>query len=104
MDYLFQMLVVYAADDVSGDKQTTKKSSEPRNKKPIVGSKFSDDIKNLRERFTMNPGTEIIITLQELLKICPRERKRSDAYRGLIEELKRQRITLTIKSRKNRTP
>ena len=91
MDYLFQMLVVYAADDVTGEKQTTKKSSEPRNKKPIGGSKFSDDIKNL-------------ITLQELLKICPRERKRSDAYRGLIEELKRQKITLTIKSRKNRTP
>ncbi len=101
MDYLFQMLVVYAADDVN---QTTVKTSEPKNKKPIVGSKFSDDIKNLRERFTMNPGTEIIITLQELLKICPRERKRSDAYRGLIEELKRQKITLTIQSRKNRTP
>ena len=102
MDYLFQMLVVYAADDVSGDKQTTVKTSEPRNKKPIGGSKFFDDIKNLRERFTMNPGTEIIITLQELLKICPRERKRSDAYRGLIEELKRQKITLTIKSRKTK--
>jgi len=42
MDYLFQMLVVYAADDVN---QTTVKTSEPRNKKPIVGSKFSDDIK-----------------------------------------------------------
>ena len=99
MDYLFQMLVVYAADDVN---QTTKKSSELRNKKPIVGSKFSDDIKNLRERFTMNPGTEIIITLQELLKICPRERKRCDAYKGLVEELKKQNITLTIKSRKTK--
>lgn len=99
MDYLFQMLVVYAADDVN---QTTVKTSEPRNKKPIVGSKFSDDIKNLRERFTMNPGTEIIITLQELLKICPRERKRCDAYRGLVEELKRQNITLTITSRKSK--
>ena len=76
------MLVVYAADDVSGDKQTTKKSSEPRNKKPIGGSKFSDDIKNLRERFTMNPGTEIIITLQEQLNQEKTERPEYLINRG----------------------
>ena len=94
------MLVFYAADDTN---QNTAKPSESKNRKPVSGSKFSEDIKNLRERFTMNPGTEIIITLQELLKICPRERKRCDAYRGLVEELKRQNITLTITSRKSKT-
>ena len=99
MDYMYQMLVFYAADDTN---QNTAKPSESKNCKPIGVSKFSEDIKNLRERFTMNPGTEIIITLQELLKICPRERKRCDAYKGLVEELKKQNITLTIKSRKTK--
>ena len=44
----------------------------------------------------------IEITLKELLEICPRERRRTDAYTGLISFLKgKMGIILTIKSQKS---
>lgn len=41
--------------------------------------------------FTVGLKTGLCIetTLQEILGICPREKKRSDAYKGLTEYLKR---------------
>ncbi len=53
--------------------------------------------------FTVGLKTGLCIetTLQEILGICPREKKRSDAYKGLTEYLKRSYdITLIIKSQK----
>lgn len=47
-------------------------------------------------------GVCIDIELQELLKICPRERKRIEAYNGLVSELAKRGTVLTIKSRKTR--
>lgn len=44
----------------------------------------------------------IDIELQELLKICPRDRKRIEAYNGLVSELAKRGIVLTIKSRKTK--
>ena len=66
-------------------------------------TKFESDIAALkllyRDRFST--GLCITTTLRDLLLICPRERHRSDAYKGLIGHLKEQYgITLTIKSRK----
>ena len=54
-----------------------------------------------RENF--KTGLCIEITLKELLEICPRERKRTDAYTGLISFLKgKMGITLNIKSQKSK--
>ena len=39
-------------------------------------------------------------SLQEILQILPRNRKRSDAYTGLVKYLQSRGVTLTIKSSK----
>ena len=46
-------------------------------------------------------GKQIEITLQELLTLIPRTRKRSDAYRGLASKLERLGVKLNITT--NRT-
>ena len=47
-------------------------------------------------------GKIINVTLQELLSLLPRTRKRSDAYRGLISKLERKGVTLNITSKKSK--
>lgn len=41
-------------------------------------------------------GKQIEVTLQELLALIPRTRKRSDAYRGLASKLERLGVKLNI--------
>ena len=67
---------------------------------PYVG-----EIKKLEDAlFDGHPlvsGSCINITLQELLKICPKKRRRKDAFQGLQKTLNKMGVTLNIKSRKN---
>lgn len=69
-------------------------------------NKYESDIEALkllyRDRFST--GLTIIETsLQDILRICPRERKRADAYTGLASYLKKQYgITLIITSNKTK--
>lgn len=63
-------------------------------------SKFDKDIESLRNYVgeSFQTGLSIEITLAELLKIVPRNRRRSDAYNSLIRHLKENfNITLKIK-------
>lgn len=76
------------------------------NEMNIVPLQYRDDVENLKSYVgedNWKAGLEITITLQELLTICPRQRKRSDSYRKLIayldEELK---IKITIKKKEKR--
>ena len=66
----------------------------------IVPDAFKSDIENLKAYVGENRwqrGLQISLSLQELLGICPRERKRSDAYRKLIKYLADEwNINLTI--------
>lgn len=58
---------------------------------------------SIGDGFTVGLKTGLCIetTLQEILGICPRERKRSDAYKGQVGYLERSyNITLIIKSQK----
>ena len=68
-------------------------------------SKYAGDIKRLEDAlFDGHPlvrGSCINITLQELLKICPRKRRRKDSFQGLQKSLNKMGVTLNIKSRKN---
>jgi hypothetical protein len=64
--------------------------------------KFDADIEALGLFFSLEPGSEIEIQLQGLLLICPRNRRRNDAYQGLIGELGRRGVKLSIKNRKNK--
>lgn len=56
----------------------------------IVPDQFKSDIDNLKTYVgedRWQRGLQISLSLQELLGICPRERKRSDAYSKLIKYL-----------------
>lgn len=71
----------------------------------IVPDEFKSDIENLKAHIGVRhwkSGLQITLSLQELLQICPRERKRSDAYGKLIKYLADEwKISLTIKKRMN---
>lgn len=71
---------------------------------PKTNEKYSDDIKALTEKYgEFKIGLCIELELSELLIIVPRERRRIDAYRGLISHLQEKYgVTLTIKSRKTK--
>lgn len=89
---------VCAAPDV------IEKSSIPS--KPIP-PKYEKDIEALKEKYgeeLLSTGLCIIsMTLQEALSIMPRERRRIDAYRGLVSYLgKVWKIELKITSQKTK--
>lgn len=70
-----------------------------------IPEKYKKDVEALREKYGdyFSTGLCIEITLKELLEICPRERRRTDAYIGLISFLKAKLgITLNIKSQKSK--
>ena len=74
-------------------------SSEP------IPEKYQRDIEALRQKYgdAFKTGLCINLTLQEALSIIHRERKRIDAYSGLVSYLIRELgITLTITSQKNK--
>ena len=79
---------------------------ETGNNKPV--DQYADEIKKIEDELygghqLLKSGTCIDITLQELLQIIPRRRRRIDAYRGLQRALsKRRGVTLRIKSNKTK--
>lgn len=88
------------------EQQPSQKTSMPQEiKKPlIVPLQYRDDVEKLKTYVgdeNWKPGFLIELELRDLLSICPRERKRSDAYRKLIAYLKdEQKIELKIKTKK----
>lgn len=77
-------------------------------RKVIIPDKFSSDVKALCEYAgidTMTPGMHIKMSLQEILTIIPKERRRTDSYKPLISFLNDEmNITLeltTLKSKSN---
>ena len=80
-----------------GDKE------ERLNSRRIEKKQYEKEVSILASHFGgLQAGTTgLCITLQEMLQLCPRDRKRSDAYRGLVSYLAdTYNIELTIKSRK----
>lgn len=66
-------------------------------------SKYQADIDAIESHYgKLYDGLTIETTLQELLPIAPRNRKRIEAYNGLVSELKKRGVTLNIKSRKTK--
>lgn len=65
--------------------------------------KYDSDVKALRERYGIKfkSGLCIEISLKEAMILCPRARRRVDAYTGLIGHLKREYgVELVINSQK----
>ena len=80
-----------------GSNKTSPKSLPEKYRKDValLQSKYGDAFKT---------GFCIDLTLQEALSLMQRERKRVDAYSGLISYLKRELgITLTITSQKTKS-
>lgn len=73
----------------------------------IIPAKYAEDVEKLKDyigeaRFVS--GLCIDVSLQELLEVVPRQRKRSDSYKTLISFLKDElNINLTIKTRRKNT-
>lgn len=94
-------------DDVSApipEAQEKRVKSAPVGK--VKQNPLADDIKRLEDAFSngqpLESGQEINVTLQELLRIVPRNRPRKDAYKHLQRVLKDEMgVILTIKSRKD---
>ena len=99
---LLQQLIEFTASGqtlYAAPKPTSQNLKEEKPK--LTTNKYEDDITALSVFYSLEPG-EITIELRDLLCICPRERPRVDAYRGLVTELSRRGVVLTIKSRKSK--
>lgn len=100
------MIVTFLRDLFGGCRET------PPDSREAVGevkngskrsNKYDSDVKALKERYRVEfkTGVCIRIPLKEILEICPRERKRVDAYAGLVSHLKREYgVELVITSNK----
>ena len=68
-----------------------------------VKGKYAADVEALEANYGSLCNTGLCISLQDLLQICPRNRKRIESYQGLVNYLKAEYgATLTIKSRKTK--
>lgn len=84
---------------------TTPDVIEESSNSPETPKKYREDIESLQEHYgnSFKTGLCITINLQELLELCPRERKRIDAYRGLVSYLEKNwGIVLKIISQKTK--
>ena len=93
-------------DDVSAPIPEAQEKSECAPVVEVKQDSITADIKRLEEAFSnrqpLESGMEINVTLQELLRIVPRNRARKDAYKHLQRVLKDEMgVILTIKSRKD---
>ena len=66
-----------------------------------LGDPYADEIKRLEAEYgPFANGVSITVELKKLLEICPRRRRRKDAYRNLQKTLDEMGVTLKIKSQK----
>lgn len=74
--------------------------------KTNIPEKYRKDVALLQSKYgdAFKTGFCINLTLQEALSIMPRERRRIDAYSGLVSCLKKEwDMTLSIKSQKTKS-
>ena len=94
-----------AGDDIK-ERAVTEDSFIPeiRPSEPIPEMKDDIDPEILLLAKTYGPltnGVKIELSLQEVLQLFPRQRKRSNAYKGLIKKVKEQfNVELTIGTKK----
>ena len=81
-EYMFSLVTDEFA--VVSQGQEISPSQEQNKVEKVVRGKFLRDLEALRDSgYSLSSGSKIEITLQEILKICPRDRKRVDAYTSL---------------------
>lgn len=85
-EYMFSLVTDEFA--VVSQGQEISPSQEQNKVEKVVRGKFLRDLEALRDNgYSLSPGSQIEITLQDILRICPRDRKRVDAYNSLVKYL-----------------
>lgn len=83
---MFEYMFSLVTDEfkVVGEGQETQHSKEQNKVEKSVKGKFIRDLEALRDNgYSLSSGSNIEICLQDILKICPRDRRRVDAYNSL---------------------
>ena len=113
MIQLLQAMFSSMAETWHGSKWVVRSPIKAQDEKSITSAPsvkaddpYADDIHRLEDALNegrpLDNGRCIEITLQDLLQIIPRKRRRIDAYRGLVSRLNKMGVTLTINSQKSR--
>ena len=89
-------------DDVSAPIPEAKEKSECAPVGKVKQNPLTEDIKRLEAEYGhLTEGMSLTVELKHLLVLCPRSRRRKDAYKKLQNVLHRDRgVILTIKSQK----
>lgn len=103
------MIITFLRDLFGGDREVPHNSKKPVGKvrnDSKRSDKYGSDVEALKLRYRIEletTGVCIEIPLRDILEICPRERKRVDAYTGLVSYLKNEYgVTLKITSNKTK--
>lgn len=83
---MFEYMFSLVTDEfkVVGEGLETQHSKEQNKVEKSVKGKFIRDLEALRDNgYSLTSGSSIEICLQDILKICPRDRRRVDAYNSL---------------------
>ena len=99
----FENMLRFAANDKTPIKEKECHKQQTTASKDIHDGKYGEDIKALEDIYGDLRNQTISVELQVLLALIPRDRKRIDAYRGLVSTLKKDLgCTLNITSRKTK--
>ena len=103
---MFSSLVPGTKDDEQReDKRTILSEANDERSAPgdeVKQNPLTEDIKRLEAEYgPFEEGMELTVELKRLLVLCPRSRRRKDAYKKLQKTLLREKgVILTIKSQK----
>lgn len=88
------------------DANQNERPIHPRLRKSIIAPQFDSDVHAIMSHaglISLNPGMTITVTLQELLTVSPRKRRRISAYDSLVRHLREQHgVELIITSNKTK--
>lgn len=102
---------IFSCNNYNEEAAMSKEADPPKYKqirpmlkpKTIKSNKYASDVEALEGRFgELKDGLVLEISLKQVLQICPRNRKRTEAYQGLISCLKKIGVTLIINSNKTK--
>ena len=97
----FNLIRIAMEEIVPSTPHSREENTEPHvtTKETVIIDDYSDDteLAILSEAYgALEDGKAISVSLQELLVLLPRKRKRRDAYNTLTAKLKRMGVTLNI--------
>ena len=97
---------VVKLESESASPPTSSEISSENNKSSRGKHDIAGDLRRLEDAFfdghPMQSGFIIETNLQDLLLVCPRERRRKDAFKSLTSALSKMGVSLIIKTKKGK--